>query len=228
MHEIFLACRNRMRYPFIGKKNPLILASASPRRKILLTQVGLPFRSETSHVTEEGLCKDPAQAACLLAEKKAREVYSRIGGSWVLGADTVVVIDGTRSQIQEAHIENPAAILGKPKDRNEACHMLRLLSGREHRVMTGFCILDPSGETAHSETVSTRVHIKALSDTEIDAYVNTKEPFGKAGSYAIQGIGSFMVKSISGSYANVVGLPLFALIKALVAVGAIESFPLST
>lgn len=227
MHEIFLACRNRMRYPFIGKKNPLILASASPRRKILLTQVGLPFRSETSHVTEEGLCNDPAQAACLLAEKKAREVYSRIGGSWVLGADTVVVIDGTRSQVQEPHIENPATILGKPKDKKEACHMLRLLSGRDHRVMTGFCILDPSGETAHSEAVSTRVHIKELSDTEIDAYVNTEEPFGKAGSYAIQGIGSFMVKGISGSYANVVGLPLFALIKALVAVGAIESFPLS-
>jgi septum formation protein len=217
-----------MSYPFIEKKNPLVLASASPRRKRLLTQVGLPFRSETSHVTEEGPSRDPAQAACRLAEKKAREVYSWIGGSWVLGADTIVVIDSTRSQIPEAHIESPATILGKPTDKKDACHMLRLLSGREHNVITGFCILDPSGEPAHSEAVSTRVHIKALSDPEIDAYVNTKEPFGKAGSYAIQGIGSFMVKSISGSYANVVGLPLSALIKALVAVGAIESFPLST
>lgn len=217
-----------MSYPFIEKKNPLILASASPRRKSLLTQVGLPFRSETSHVNEEGPCRDPAQAACRLAKKKAREVYFRIGESWVLGADTIVVIDRTRSQVPETHIESPNTILGKPTDKKDACHMLRLLSGREHNVITGFCILDPSGETAHSEAVSTRVHIKALSDPEIDAYVNTKEPFGKAGSYAIQGIGSFMVKSISGSYANVVGLPLFALIKALVAVGAIESFPLST
>jgi septum formation protein len=228
MLEIFLACRNHMRYPFIEKKNPLILASASPRRKGLLTQVGLPFRSETSHVTEEGLCRDPAQATCVLAEKKARWVYSRIGGSWVLGADTIVVIDKIRSQVPEAHIESPGTILGKPKDEKEACHMLRLLSGREHSVITGFCILDPSGKTAHSEAVSTRVHIKELTVPEIDAYVSTKEPFGKAGSYAIQGIGSFMVKSISGSYANVVGLPLFALIKALLAVGAIEGFPLST
>lgn len=104
--------------------------------------------------------------------------------------------------------------------------MLRLLSGRAHDVITGFCILNPFGETAHSEAVTTRVYIKELTDQEIDDYVNTNEPLDKAGSYAIQGIGSFLVKGISGSYTNVVGLPLFALIKALVAVGAIERFPL--
>ena len=104
--------------------------------------------------------------------------------------------------------------------------MLRLLSGREHRVITGFCLLDPSGGAVHSEAVSTRVSIKTLSDQEIDAYVLSEEPFGKAGSYAIQGVGSFMVKGITGSYTNVVGLPLYALIKALIRVGALKSYPL--
>ena len=127
-----------MRYPLIEKKNPLILASASPRRKRLLNQVGLPFRSETSHVTEENLHSDPALATCLLAEKKAGEVYSRIGGFWILGADTIVVIDKTRSQAPGAQFGSHGAILGKPKDKKEACHMLRLLSGREHSVITGF------------------------------------------------------------------------------------------
>ncbi len=215
-----------MSNPFIDKMNPLVLASASPRRKRLLTQVGLPFRSVTSQANEEGHRGNPAQTACILAEKKADRVYHRIGRSWVLGADTIVVIDTACSQAPASRIEGPDTILGKPKDKKEAGHMLGLLSGREHRVITGFCILNPSGETAHSEAVSTRVHIKELTDPEIDAYINTGEPFGKAGSYAIQGIGSFLVKGISGSYTNVVGLPLFALIKALVAVGALKSFPL--
>ena len=219
--------RNTMDFPFIDKQNPLILASASPRRIGLLTQVGLPFRPEASHAAEGGPFGNPQQTACLLAEKKAREVYSRTGGAWILGADTLVVLDSTASEIPPVQIEGPGTVLGKPKDEKEAGYMLRLLSGREHRVITGFCILNPSGKTAHSEAVTTRVHIKELSDPEIAAYVRTNEPFGKAGGYAIQGIGSFMVKGISGSYTNVVGLPLFALIKALVTVGALEGFPLT-
>ena len=91
--------------------------------------------------------------------------------------------------------------------------------------MTGFCILAPSGNTAHLETVSTTVTVKELDENEMKAYVDTEEPFGKAGGYAIQGIGSFMVESISGSYTNVVGLPLCAVIKALLKVGALERFP---
>ncbi len=206
---------NVMNYPCIDKQNPLILASASPRRKDLLEQAGLPFRPVTSQEEENGRCQSPEQTACYFAEKKASEVYSRIGQSWVLGADTIVVI-AADSDI----------ILGKPKDAKEARDMLCLLSGKEHRVVTGFCILDPSGRSTHSEAVSTRVYIKELTDLEIDAYIKTKEPFGKAGSYAIQGIGSFMVKGISGSYTNVVGLPLYALIKALISAGALNSFPL--
>ncbi|MBW1850970.1 MAG: septum formation protein Maf, partial [Deltaproteobacteria bacterium] len=193
----------------------------------LLTQVGLPFETKISHMDEEKSYGDPEQTACLLAEKKARDVlYHRVGKSWVLGADTVVVVDSATSEIPARQNGTIIRILGKPKDAKEAIHMLRLLSGKEHRVITGFCILDPSGKTAHLEAVITRVHIKKLSDQEIDAYVNTHEPFGKAGSYAIQGIGAFMVKSISGSYTNVVGLPLYALTKALVAVRALKGFPL--
>jgi len=215
-----------MRRAFIDKNNPLILASASPRRKSLLAQVGLPFRSVKSHVAENGHFGNPAQAACHLAEKKASEVSSKSVGFWVLGADTIVVIDGTCSDIPAPGIGNTETILGKPGDEKEASQMLRLLSGKEHRVITGFCIINPSGKTVHLEAVITRVHIKELTDQEIESYINTNEPFGKAGSYAIQGIGSFMVESISGSYTNVVGLPLYAVIKALVKVGALESFPM--
>jgi septum formation protein len=105
--------------------------------------------------------------------------------------------------------------------------MLLLLSGQEHRVVTGFCILDPSAEVAHTEAVTTRVRFKGLSEHEIENYIRTCEPFGKAGSYAIQGVGSFMVEAINGSYTNVVGLPLCAVIKALVSVRALECFPLA-
>ncbi len=104
--------------------------------------------------------------------------------------------------------------------------MLRLLRGVEHSVVTGFCILDPSGKIAHSEAVSTLVRFKRLRQEEIDAYISTGEPFGKAGSYAIQGVGAFMVESISGSYTNVVGLPVCAVIKALISTGALKAFPL--
>jgi len=215
-----------MSYSSISKQNPLILASASPRRKQLLEQAGLPFRSVTSQVAEGTLFGDPEQEGCVLAEKKACAVYPQVQGSWVLGADTIVVMDGMDSHVPDQQPDGSAIILGKPENAGDAGNMLRLLSGKEHRVITGFCILDPSGLIIHSEAISTRVFIKELRDREILAYINTKEPFGKAGSYAIQGIGSFMVKGISGSYPNVVGLPLYALIKALISSGALKSFPM--
>jgi septum formation protein len=201
-----------MSFPVISKQNPLILASASPRRKRLLTQIGLPFRSIKSHVTEENISGDPLEISRLLAEEKASQVHSKTGEVWVLGADTIVVID--------------KKILGKPQEKEEAKRMLNLLSGREHRVITGFCVLNPLCKVTHSEAVTTLVQIKNLSEQEIGDYISTGEPYGKAGSYAIQGIGSFMVKTISGSYSNVVGLPLCALINALISVGATKSFPL--
>jgi len=201
------------RFPIISAQKPLILASASPRRKRLLTQAGIPFRSVTSNASEEGITGDPAQISRVLAEKKAAHVCAETGASWILGADTIVAVDNR--------------ILGKPEDGQKAREMLLLLRGKEHRVITGFCILDPSAKVAHSEAVTTLVRFKPLSEQEIEGYIRTGEPFGKAGSYAIQGVGSFMVEAINGSYTNVVGLPLCAVIKALVSVGGLECFPLA-
>ena len=201
-----------MKFSVINEQYPLILASASPRRKRLLTQMGLPFRPVTSNINEEGISGDPTQISRLLAEKKSLQVYSKNKDSWILGADTVVAIDHH--------------MLGKPENSDKAEQMLDLLSGKEHKVITGFCILTPSGKVAHSEAVTTLVRFIELTGQQIEAYISTVEPYGKAGSYAIQGIGSFMVESISGSYSNVVGLPLCVLIKVLLTVGALRSFPL--
>jgi len=201
-----------MSFEPISKENPLVLASHSPRRKRLLGQIALPFRSLPSHVEENQVPGEPPVKAVVLAEKKAKAVYPKSKHRWILGADTLVVI-GER-------------ILGKPGDQEEVHAMLSLLSGKEHEVITGFCVLDPSGKVARAEAVTTLVKMKPLSEEEIKAYISTGEPFGKAGSYAIQGIGAFMVESISGSYTNVVGLPLCALIKSLLASGALKSFPL--
>lgn len=202
-----------MSFQAINKENPLILASNSPRRKRLLQQIGLPFRSLPSQVDENQAPGEPPVKAVLLAEKKAKAVYSQSKDSWILGADTMVVVDGR--------------ILGKPRDHEDIHSMLSRLSDKEHEVITGFCVLDPSGEVAHSEAITTLVKMKRLSKGEINAYVATGEPFGKAGSYAIQGVGAFMVESISGSYTNVVGLPVCALVKSLLALGALKDFPLS-
>jgi len=201
-----------MKFSPISAASPLILASASPRRKRLLKQIGLPFRVMTSQVNENGIDAAPERLCRILAEHKACRLRSKAKKSWVLGADTLVVVD-----------EN---VLGKPADEEQAECMLRMLSAREHRVITGFCILNPSGAVSRSESVITTVRIKELSDEEIRAYIATREPYGKAGGYAIQGIGSFMVEAISGSYTNVVGLPLCALIKALVSAGALKNFPI--
>jgi len=191
---------------------PLILASASPRRKRLLTQMQIPFRVVPGDVDESETGDGPTEMCLRLAEKKAIQVSSLAGPFWLLGADSIVVISDR--------------VLGKPRDEAEAGEMLALLEGKEHRVVTGFCILDPSGQIAHSEAVSTAVRFKPLNDAEMRSYIRTGEPFGKAGAYAIQGIGAFMVESISGSYTNVVGLPICAVIKALIRVGAILTFPL--
>lgn len=201
-----------MNFKTISKGYPLILASASPRRKTLLKQIGLPFHSIPSNIEEGQGAGEPPAKARLLAEKKAIAVQPMSDHNWILGADTMVVLGKTG--------------LGKPKDSDEARSTLLLLSGKEHKVVTGFCLLDPSGMVASSESITTFVKMKRLTTEEIKAYVATGEPTGKAGSYAIQGIGSFMVESISGSYTNVVGLPVCALLKSLLASGALTNFPL--
>ncbi|PKN64620.1 MAG: septum formation protein Maf [Deltaproteobacteria bacterium HGW-Deltaproteobacteria-15] len=202
-----------MRIPTISSTFPLILASASPRRKSLLKQVRLPFRAVPGRIDEGSETGEPAERVRSLAEKKAIATFRKIGDHWVLGADTEVVFDNK--------------VLGKPADRRSAASMLSLLSGKEHIVITGFCILNPSGRTVHSEAVETLVRVTRLTRRQIEEYIATGEVFGKAGSYAIQGIGAFMVQSITGSYTNVVGLPLNAVVRALLKVGALKRFPLS-
>lgn len=177
----------------------IILASASPRRKELLTTAGVEFEvlvSEADETVPEGTA--PKDAAIMTAEKKALAVAEGCDGT-VIGADTIVVIDGK--------------ILGKPKDEADAADMLRTLSGREHEVITGVCITD--GEKTEKFAQVSRVSFYALTEDEIAAYVATKEPMDKAGSYGIQGRGCVLVESIEGDYFNIVGLPVAATVRAL-------------
>ncbi len=197
----------------ISYKRPLILASRSPRRIQLLKQIGLPFRSIPSDMEEEHPHDNPKSTTVKLAQQKALQVSKRTSGHWILGADTLVVVGRTP--------------LGKPSNEIHARAMLKQLRGKTHRVITGFCLVGPDGELRYSEAITTQVKVKPLSDQEIEDYIKTGEPFGKAGSYAIQGIGAFMIESINGSYTNVVGLPLCALIKALLSVEALLRFPLA-
>jgi septum formation protein len=186
----------------------LILASKSPRRYELLKQVGLDFEVIPSRVMEDIVQKEsPKEHVIRLAEAKARDIASGYPNRWVIAADTIVYINGS--------------ILGKPKSREEAMEMLHRLSGQEHWVLTGFSVFHLGEGKSDKETVQTAVKMKTLSPTEMEWYVQTGEPFDKAGGYAIQGIGSFMIESIRGSYTNVVGLPLCELIQMLNRLGAI-------
>jgi septum formation protein len=190
----------------------IILASASPRRKELLRQLGIEFEVSPSEVEEDirgG--EDPREHVLRLARLKAREIASAHDGAVVISADTIVVLDNE--------------ILGKPEDEKEAFAMLSRLSGREHQVFTGFCVLDPSHGTGHCEAVESKVRFKHLTPEEIRGYIKTGEPMDKAGAYAVQGKGSYMIKEIQGSYTNVVGLPLCELVEVLTRIKAIELYP---
>jgi septum formation protein len=180
----------------------LILASESPRRMALLKDLGLRLKIVPAEVREiPGRYEDPVSFAKRMAEEKAGIVSSRYPDQWVLGADTVVVW-GKR-------------IMGKPKNAREAKRFLQLLSGETHQVITGFCLKHRGMNRSCVKSVSTQVHFKSLSAKEIDWYVQTGEPLDKAGAYAIQGKGAFCVKKISGSYSNVVGLPLTEVLEVL-------------
>jgi septum formation protein len=198
----------------ISRENPLILASISPRRRDLLNQIGIPFESVGSRMDEAVQTKmKPKDLACLMATRKAESVKKVHRKRWILAADTLVVVN--------------KRIFGKPRDARDCRTMLSELSGKRHQVITGFCILEPGGNKSHLEAVATRVDVKELSELEIQAYIETGEPFGKAGAYAIQGIGAFMVEAIKGSYTNIVGLPVCEVVRALLACGALQGFPIS-
>jgi septum formation protein len=187
----------------------LILASASPRRQDLLRNLGLEFDVVPSRVVEtyrDG--ESPEDRVIRLAAEKTNDVALRFPECWVIGADTVVVTG--------------EEILGKPETKEEAKRMLKLLSGRDHWVFTGYSIATHKKGAAICRVVGTRVRMKNLNREEIEWYVRTGEPFGKAGGYAIQGAGSFMVEEIEGSYTNVVGLPICQVLQSLRELGAVE------
>ena len=190
--------------------DPLILASGSPRRVALLGELGVPFQTVVSDAPEtidSGL--SPEAQAVALAERKARAVANRLQTGIVLGADTIVVLDGE--------------ILGKPVDEADATRMLRRLSGQEHRVVTGIAVVDARSGSLRSSAVASAVRFRTLSDEEIDRYVATGEPQGKAGAYAIQGLGSGLVSTLEGCFTNVVGLPLCQTARLLNAAGVVVS-----
>lgn len=172
----------------------LILASASPRRSELLEQVGLTFKIVPAAIDEDIAVLSPEELVLTLAFSKAAKVADRNQDALVIAADTVVVVEDR--------------ILGKPGTYEEAEQMLALLSGREHKVITGVSV--QCRRTGFSRTLSetTRVWFRSLSPYEIRAYIETGEPFDKAGAYGIQGRGALLVEKIEGCYFNVVGLPL--------------------
>jgi len=185
----------------------LVLASASPRRRELLSSLGYRFEVVVSQAHEEVLPgEQPSPHVIRLSEEKALEVAGRaIPGRWFLGSDTVVVCAGK--------------ILGKPRDAAEASAMLTTLSGRTHQVYSGYAVYDRSNRQMRSGAVVTEVEFRTLTKAEIEGYIASGEPFDKAGAYAIQGLAAAMVRRIAGSYSNVVGLPLCEVVEALTAAG---------
>jgi septum formation protein len=185
----------------------IILASSSPRRKELLEKLGIKFKVLPSSIAEIPFeDESPEDFALRLSSEKAAAAAGGLDeGCIVIGADTIVVVDGE--------------ILGKPRDEQEAKVMLRKISGREHIVITAFSIIKPKAQILHKELVKTAVQIKTLTAEEIENYVKTGEPMDKSGAYGAQGIGAFMIRELHGSYTNVVGLPLSQLVDALSELG---------
>lgn len=174
----------------------IILASASPRRRELLEQIGVEFKVAVSDVDEVASADNPSDLVLKNAVAKAKKVASENAGCTVLGADTVVVLDDK--------------IYGKPKDADDAFKMLKNFSGRAHEVLTGIALVK-DGEV-FSKVVKTEVTFGDMTDEEIREYIATKEPMDKAGAYAVQGIAAKFIKNIVGSYSNVVGLPLYEVV----------------
>lgn len=173
----------------------IVLASASPRRRELLEQIGLKFTVIPSEISEEGQNLSPEAWAEHLALHKARDVAASLNGDgYVIGADTIVLLDG--------------AVYGKPANAQDACRMLTNLQGREHQVITGIAVVRITDGAVRVDHEVTNVTMRQLKPAEINWYVETAEPMDKAGAYAIQGRGAVFITGICGCYFNVVGLPL--------------------
>ncbi len=219
----------------------LILASASPRRKDLLEKIGFTVKIVPADVEEVMLeDEDPTEFVKRMSRTKVLAVVQRLKGTmevsggeegqdtgqtapipvgtsrdpsarWVVGADTIVVLAGE--------------VLGKPKDVDGAFDMLQRLSGNEHTVVTGFCVFDLLKNKEGIQAVVSRVKMKRMSRPEIEKYLAVGESLDKAGSYAVQGVGSYLIDSITGSYSNVVGLPLCHLMEMFEEMGADDILP---
>ncbi len=178
----------------------IVLASSSPRRHSLLTQVGIPFRVLPSEA-DETATGDPCHVVAANAEAKALWVSSRLTRGLVIGADTAVVLDNQ--------------VLGKPVNQRDAVRMLLALSGGWHTVLTGVVVVDAGSGRQKRAVESTRVRMRGFRKSEAVAYAATGEPMDKAGAYGIQGLGALLVQGLEGCYANVVGLPLTRLVEML-------------
>ncbi len=176
-----------------SKKIKVILASGSPRRRELLTKMGISFEIDVSNA-DETASGSPSDMVAALAERKAREVAGRRQEGLIIAADTLVALDGRA--------------LGKPADDADARRMLFSLSGRTHDVYTGVCVLDARTGRMQVSVERTGVRFRPLNDEEIDQYIATGEPRDKAGAYAIQGGAARFVEEYEGSYSNVIGLPV--------------------
>ncbi|MEA2059991.1 MAG: Maf family protein [Thermodesulfobacteriota bacterium] len=187
----------------ISVNHSLILASSSPRRKYLLEQAGIAFMVAPADIKEQKKDNEPPQDYVRrLSREKAGFIARQHPDAWVLGADTVVVMGDQ--------------LLEKPASVQAAVDMLTALSGNTHTVYTGFTLCCRNKNRTITGSAATDVTFKTLTKAEIQWYVNTKEPFDKAGAYAIQGLGTFIVKRINGSYTNVVGLPVCEVIETLI------------
>lgn len=187
---------------------PFVLASGSPRRKELLATLGFDFEILPSPADEPAPLdgETPEDYAVKLAELKAQDIVRSRPNAAVLGSDTVVALGKT--------------ILGKPKDKADALRMLTMLSGHTHVVVTGCCLILPDG-TLERFFGRTDVRMRHSGEAELQSYVSTGEPMDKAGAYAIQGIGAFLVEHVTGSYTNVVGLPLALTLETMLARGVV-------
>jgi septum formation protein len=218
-------------------KPELILASSSPRRQELLREIGIPFQVHAANINEDQNAGEaPIEYALRLAREKAQAVAAQYPQSYVLGADTIVVLNGE--------------VLGKPRDQKDAARMLRLLSGRMHEVTTAVSLIAPStvaqstappntpqkatpseiapsliapGTLAETRASTTKVYFREIAEAEIQQYVAGGEPMDKAGAYAIQGGASRWTDRIEGEFSNVVGLPLSLVTEMLKITGLMKS-----
>ena len=182
----------------------IVLASGSPRRRELLTQIGISFEVVKAEGEEKITTDDPEEAVKELAMQKAQEVADRVDADVVIGADTVVAVDGE--------------IMGKP------ARMIHRIQGRDHEVLTGVAVILKKGEveTTINFAETTRVHVFPMTEEEIQAYASSKEPMDKAGAYGIQGLFAAYVSGIEGDYNNVVGLPVGRLYQEVKAIADVD------